>query len=301
MKFIVYCTINLKNGKIYVGVHKTFTPHKFDGYLGNGVYVNGTGFKNKTPFQTAVKKYGADSFKRVTIAVLETEYEAYNLESVIVDEEFIKRSDTYNVLRGGHMMSFKEPVAKYDQGGRLLRVYDTKDEAAKEHGVTPSSINKSCETHKYSCMGYFWRNVKGGLPQAKIAVPTNVTELKRYSVPVVQYSRAGYKVKLWNSAKEAAHALHIDRATITAACRGRKKTLNGYQWRYASDEVDLLPPIEVQGGAPVAVLQLDAEGRLIASFKSIKEASDTVGLSQASIHKALKTGNMSKGFYWERV
>ena len=32
-KYIVYLTMNLVNKKIYVGVHKTKTPYKFDGYL----------------------------------------------------------------------------------------------------------------------------------------------------------------------------------------------------------------------------------------------------------------------------
>lgn len=32
-KFIVYMTINKKNQKFYIGVHKTNTPWIFDGYF----------------------------------------------------------------------------------------------------------------------------------------------------------------------------------------------------------------------------------------------------------------------------
>jgi hypothetical protein len=39
-KYIVYCTTNLVNNKIYIGVHKTTNPSVFDGYIGNGVYVS---------------------------------------------------------------------------------------------------------------------------------------------------------------------------------------------------------------------------------------------------------------------
>lgn len=34
MKYIVYCTTNLINNKIYVGVHQTSDPTHFDGYIG---------------------------------------------------------------------------------------------------------------------------------------------------------------------------------------------------------------------------------------------------------------------------
>ena len=37
LKYIVYLTINLCNGKFYFGVHKT-NPDVFDGYIGGGIY-----------------------------------------------------------------------------------------------------------------------------------------------------------------------------------------------------------------------------------------------------------------------
>ena len=39
MKYIVYCTTCTKNGKIYIGVHKTENPEVFDGYIGNGLKI----------------------------------------------------------------------------------------------------------------------------------------------------------------------------------------------------------------------------------------------------------------------
>ena len=56
-KTIVYLTTNIKNNKIYIGVHNTYNPDKFDGYIGCGVNV----FRSRTishpctPFQYAVK------------------------------------------------------------------------------------------------------------------------------------------------------------------------------------------------------------------------------------------------------
>lgn len=42
MKYIVYKTTCLVNNKIYIGVHQTYNPDIFDGYLGRGLYKNHT-------------------------------------------------------------------------------------------------------------------------------------------------------------------------------------------------------------------------------------------------------------------
>ena len=39
MKVIVYCTTNIINKYIYIGVH-VCKSEKFDGYIGCGVYIN---------------------------------------------------------------------------------------------------------------------------------------------------------------------------------------------------------------------------------------------------------------------
>ena len=65
MKYILYQTTNLVNNCIYIGVHKTETPERFDGYLGNGIYINkpNTYEKSKTLLQQAVKEFGVKNFK----------------------------------------------------------------------------------------------------------------------------------------------------------------------------------------------------------------------------------------------
>lgn len=66
MKYIVYITINLCNGKFYIGVHKT-NPDIFDGYIGNGIYRASNVKPKINGFHAAVKKYGYNNFKRTTI------------------------------------------------------------------------------------------------------------------------------------------------------------------------------------------------------------------------------------------
>ena len=88
MKYIVYKTTNIINNYIYIGVHKTLDPDIFDGYLGCGVYVNSpaTYKYSKTNFQIAINEFGCKNFKRETIAVFDNMEDAYNLESLLVNE-----------------------------------------------------------------------------------------------------------------------------------------------------------------------------------------------------------------------
>jgi group I intron endonuclease len=86
MKHIVYQTTNLVNGKIYVGV----SNGKNSSYIGSGLGI-----------KRALKKYGFDNFKRETLFECDDGDEAYWLERIIVNKEFIKFHDCYNAQVGG--------------------------------------------------------------------------------------------------------------------------------------------------------------------------------------------------------
>lgn len=86
--FIIYKTINLINGKFYIGMHKTKYPN--DGYLGSGTIVS-----------RAIKKYGKENFKKVILFDFDTQEEMVVKEKEIVTEDFLKRPDVYNLNVGG--------------------------------------------------------------------------------------------------------------------------------------------------------------------------------------------------------
>ena len=92
MHYFVYETRNNVNGKTYVGVHST--QNIDDGYLGSGKYL-----------RSAIKKYGKDNFSRTILHEFECIEDAFLKESEIVDLDFVKRSDTYNMVVGGSSAS----------------------------------------------------------------------------------------------------------------------------------------------------------------------------------------------------
>lgn len=93
--YIVYKTTNLLNGMIYVGVHINETVN-FDGYYGSN-----------SRLKNSIKKYGKENFIRETLFDNLVKEDAYDLESLIVDENFCKRPDVYNQKNGGFGGSLK--------------------------------------------------------------------------------------------------------------------------------------------------------------------------------------------------
>jgi hypothetical protein len=88
MNYIIYKTTNLINDKIYVGFHKC--QDLCDGYLGSGKYL-----------KRSIKKYGVENFKREVLHNFDNEKDMKEKEKEIVNEQFLKRTDVYNLILGG--------------------------------------------------------------------------------------------------------------------------------------------------------------------------------------------------------
>jgi len=86
--YTLYKITNVINGKIYVGVHKTSNPN--DGYLGSGVVI-----------KKSIKKYGRKNFKKEILFECLSKEEIFKKEKEVVNKEFVKNPNTYNLRQGG--------------------------------------------------------------------------------------------------------------------------------------------------------------------------------------------------------
>lgn len=101
---LIYMIVNKINNKIYIGKHSTKNP--YDDYMGSGKAIN-----------AAIKKYGLENFEKTILYCFDSEDKAYLKESEIVDETFVKRSDTYNMKCGG------KGLCSYDMLGEKNHMY----------------------------------------------------------------------------------------------------------------------------------------------------------------------------------
>jgi group I intron endonuclease len=88
MYYIIYQITNKVNGKIYIGVHKT--SNIYDDYMGSSIYL-----------KRAIGKYGIDNFIKDILYIFMHKNDAYRKEKELVNEDFVKRKDTYNLKVGG--------------------------------------------------------------------------------------------------------------------------------------------------------------------------------------------------------
>lgn len=58
---------------------------------------------------------------------------------------------------------------------------------------------------------------------------------ERGGIPVVQYTKDGLFIKVWEHATFAGKTLGINQSSISACCLGKRKSIGGYTWKYLHD------------------------------------------------------------------
>lgn len=106
MYYTVYKITNLLNSKFYIGVHKTKDLN--DSYMGSGKMIS-----------RAIAKHGLENFKKEYLAIFDNADDMFKLESELVNEEFVKSADSYNLTIGGSGGWYeRSTVESLSKGGR---------------------------------------------------------------------------------------------------------------------------------------------------------------------------------------
>jgi len=149
--YIIYKTTNIVNGFEYIGQHATSDIN--DGYLGSGKRL-----------KNAIKQYGKGSFKKEILHIFKSFDEMNQKEIELVNESYIKRADTYNIVLGGDSGIGKNNKGKVPWNKGISGVIKYSEESKRkmsESGRKP----KSTEHRKNISLG------KAGKPKATSTCP----------------------------------------------------------------------------------------------------------------------------------
>lgn len=283
MNYIVYKTTNLINSKIYIGVHYT-NPDIFDGYIGCGVSKKDRKKKVKKGFPEAVRKYGYENFKRETLFVYpdteEGKLEAYAKEAELVNVEFIKKHDNYNLTVGGIFApSFvlQKVVAQYTLDGKFIRVWNSITEA--EQALNISNISQNLLGVSKYCGNFQWRYYTSESDE------NDIPAVEKKEKTVYQFDLQGNLIKVWPSAVMASKGFTNPtsaRSGITQCCLKRKHQFGGYFWSFKNKfEFD---PTDFKNTTPVA--KYNDDGEFLESYSSLKEAAIANNIGGKNINTA---------------
>lgn len=122
---------------------------------------------------------------------------------------------------------------------------------------------------------------------------------------VVKYSADGQKVETYSSLTEAALQNNCSSAKITDVCKGRRKSTGGFQWRYASDNIESLEKINPNPQGAQRVAQIDpVTNEVIEIYPTLHAAAAAVNGTQSAITHVIKGDKSTKthkGFKWKLV
>lgn len=289
--YIVYLTINKNNRKFYIGVHKT-DDDMFDGYIGNGINIfkPSTNKHPKTLFQKAVKKYGFDSFSRITLFKDLSMEDAYEIESLIVNEKFLLRNDVYNMKLGGIVSpDCSKKIHQYDLNGKYLKSWGSIETAAKELGCSAMSISYA-HINKSISMDHLWSLEKYDI--------LDISEYKnsKQDKPVYKYDKTGKYLSEYKNSSELAKELQTSRENVRDAIYN-KYLCKKYYVSYDKYEKFTIPE-KIKRSSNDKIYQYNLEGNFIREFKNCDEASKILNISKKSLQSKAANGNTYKGFQW---
>lgn len=294
MKYILYCTTNIVNKFIYVGWHKTENPYEFDGYLGNGLSIKTLSrLKHpKTKFEYAVKEFGYKNFIRNTLFIVDTLEEVLDLEAAVVNEEFLKRPDVYNMALGG-IAGFDASIEvfQYDKEGNFIKAHHSQTEAGKAVNRSQASIWKAV-AFKTKCADCFWTKEKFD----KIDPNTMHDYTDKRCIPIFQYSEDGTYDCSYESIKDAARVLGISDSNIGVALKLGRMCNHKYFSLKLYPKLDIKTENKKQERGTL-IYQYDLEGNFISEYKGMPAAKKALGI-KSDIYKAIKMGRTAGGFQW---
>lgn len=295
MTYIVYLTTNVVNHKIYIGVHQTKDPNKFDGYIGNGININSpkTYQKGKELLHAAVRKYGVSSFYRTTLKEFDNVDDALALEALLVDERFVKSPNTYNmVLGGGKPPILSKKVYQFDKTGNLIKVWNSQVEINQFYHLSKDVI-RECIKSKRDCKNSYW--------SFEDSINIQEFRISKISRDVYYYNDSGELLQIFDSPKEAGKKLDIDPKSITSALSDHSKLYGGF---FLYEDVNIQDILNNRNHIKLSykpIYRYKSTGEFDCEFISATEACSVCKLRAGGLRSAIQNNRIYHNYKWSYI
>lgn len=202
----------------------------------------------------------------------------------------VKYNRNYGTCTQRISEKLNHPVCQYDREGRLVAEYGSVSEAVEKTGLVNIStvcrgLHRTAGEYTFSYAG---------------EVPKEYHEPKNLPKRVVQYSLDGMRIAVFSTIREAERCTGVNNVVISRCCNRNDPssvTAGGFRWSLEGDKPKPFTPCD----AMRPVCQYDRQGRLVARYGTMKEASAAVGCDIASLRRCCIGAahyNTAKGFRW---
>ena len=269
---LVYKIVNTVNGKIYIGKHSTKDP--YDDYMGSGVRI-----------LQAIKKYGLENFTKEILFCYNCEENAFLKEAEIVNEEFIKSENTYNVVLGGYMNNGSWCGKNAPMYGKK-HTKETKEKLSKAH--------KGKQTGKNNPM-------YGMFGEKNPFYGRKHTKETKEKLSKAAKERKGSKNPYYGKTHTKEAKDKISKAKC-GKCSGENNPMFGKHLSYESKEKiskALKGKLSNEKNPKAkSVIKVDEFGSIIIEYKCIKECCAQEKITRKVLSRIIKNNDMYNGFYF---
>jgi group I intron endonuclease len=250
IEMIIYKITNLLNNKIYIGkttrkLNARRLEHLSDSRVGS-----------KLPIHNAIRKYGENNFSFEVIDEANTQEELNDKEVYWIKKynSYIhwNNSNGYNLSIGGdgasggeghHMYGKKGenhhssiPIIQLSLDGEVIKVHENSSFGANSVGGSRGNITKCCQggiTHVYNSIWIYADDYNEDYIKERV----DGYKVKSERNQVVQLTKDGKLVAIYDTAKDGGVAINGNGTSVTACCKCRPKykTYKGFIWLYKSD------------------------------------------------------------------
>ena len=224
--YLVYSHTNRLNGHVYIGI----TYHKNP----NIRWGSGRKYKHSVKFYYAILKYGWNTFEHIIL------YEGISKEEAIeMEKDLIKKYKnlgiSYNIGNGGEgTESFsQETIDKLKSYVPWIKGRKHSQESLKK--ISEAGKGRSLSDNARKKIGDSHRGEKHWQYGKKISPQLLKALMDKNSISILQFTLKGEFMREFNSATEASIVLKIDDSHIGSCCRGKRKTSQGYIWKYKNE------------------------------------------------------------------